>query len=108
MTSIQKRPQVIRDLIELATYIAEDNMDASDRFLVASEETFKQLAQTPKMGKPCQFYHPNLIDVRQQAIKGFRRYLIFYRLIDSGVEILRVVHGARDIEDIFENVDENE
>jgi toxin ParE1/3/4 len=36
MTSIQKRPQVIRDLIELATYIAEDNMDASDRFLVAA------------------------------------------------------------------------
>jgi hypothetical protein len=39
--------------------------------------------------------------VRQQAIKGFRRYLIFYRLIDSGVEILRVIHGARDIEDIL-------
>ncbi|TAG70613.1 MAG: type II toxin-antitoxin system ParD family antitoxin [Oscillatoriales cyanobacterium] len=64
-TSIQKRPQVIRDLIELATYIAEDNMDASDRFLVAAGETFKQLAQTPKMGKRCQFSHPNLIDVRQ-------------------------------------------
>lgn len=108
MTSIQKRPQVIRDLIELATYMAEDNMDASDRFLVAAEETFKQLAQTPKMGKRCQFSHPNLIDLRQQAIKGFRRYLIFYRLIDSEVEILRVIHGARDIEDIFDNVDENE
>jgi toxin ParE1/3/4 len=108
MTSIQKRPQVIRDLIELATYIAEGNMDASDRFLLAAEETFKQLAQMPKMGKLCQFSDPNLIDVRQQAIKGFRRYLIFYRLIDSGVEILRVIHGARDIEDIFDNADENE
>ncbi|MEG4310211.1 MULTISPECIES: type II toxin-antitoxin system RelE/ParE family toxin [unclassified Microcoleus] len=53
MTSIQKRPQVIGDLIELATYMAEDNMDASDRFLVAAEETFKQLAQTPKIGKHC-------------------------------------------------------
>ncbi|MEG4427218.1 MULTISPECIES: type II toxin-antitoxin system RelE/ParE family toxin [unclassified Microcoleus] len=53
MTSLQKRPQVIGDLIELATYMAEDNMDASDRFIVAAEETFKQLAQTPKMGKRC-------------------------------------------------------
>ncbi|WP_333375323.1 type II toxin-antitoxin system RelE/ParE family toxin [Microcoleus sp. Z1_C3] len=43
-------------MIELATYMAEDNMDASDRFLVAAEETFKQLAQTPKMGKRCQFF----------------------------------------------------
>jgi hypothetical protein len=33
MTSIPKRPQVIRDLIELATYIAEDNMDGSDIYL---------------------------------------------------------------------------
>ena len=53
MTSIQKHPQVIRDLIELATYIAEGNMDASDRFLVAAEETFKQLGEMPKMGKLC-------------------------------------------------------
>ncbi|WP_449419894.1 hypothetical protein [Phormidium nigroviride] len=34
----------------------------------------------PKIGKLCQFSHPNLIDVRQEAIKGFRRYLIFYRM----------------------------
>ncbi|MCL1474009.1 hypothetical protein [Argonema antarcticum] len=40
MTSLQKRPQVIRDLIELATYIAEDHMDASDRFLSAAEDIF--------------------------------------------------------------------
>ena len=104
--SIQKRPQVIRNLIELATYIVEDNMDASERFPIAVEETFKQLGEMPKMGKLRQFSHPNLIDVRQQAIKGFRRYLIFYRLINSGVEILRLIHGTRNIEDIFDNLDE--
>ncbi len=38
MTSINKNPQVIRDLIELATYIAEDNLDASE-----IEETLQQL-----------------------------------------------------------------
>ncbi len=30
---IVKRPQVIKDLIELATYLAEDNLDVSERFL---------------------------------------------------------------------------
>jgi len=43
MGEIRKRPQVIRDLIDLATYIAENNLDRSDRFLHAAEETFKQL-----------------------------------------------------------------
>jgi plasmid stabilization system protein ParE len=70
--SVSKRPQVIRDLIELATYIAEDNLDASDCFLAAAEATFNQLAKIPQMGKLCQFSNPTLADIRQQAIKGFK------------------------------------
>ena len=70
MSHVSKRPQVIRDLIELATYIAEDNLEASDRFLAAAETTFKQLVKMPGMGKSCQFSHPNLAGVRHQAIKG--------------------------------------
>ena len=53
MSEVNKRPQVIRDLIELATYIAEDSLDVSDRFLAAAEETFKQLGKMPGMGKLC-------------------------------------------------------
>jgi len=43
MGEVRKRPQVIQDLIELATYIGEDNLEVSDRFLFAAEETFKQI-----------------------------------------------------------------
>lgn len=101
MNEVNKRPQVIRDLIELATYIAVDNLDTSDRFL-AAEETFKQLAKMPGRGKLIQFSNPNLAGIRQQAIKGFKNYLVFYRLTNSGVEILRVIHGARDILEILD------
>lgn len=103
MSQINKRPQVIRDLIELATYIAEDNLDASDRFLAAAEETFKQLAKMPGIGKLCEFSNPNLAGFRQQSIKGFRKYLVFYRLTNTGVEIVRVIHGVRDIEAILDD-----
>ncbi|BBD66128.1 plasmid stabilization system [Nostoc commune NIES-4072] len=102
MFEIKKRPQVIRDLIDLATYIAQDNLDVSDRFLTAAEATFKQLAKTPAIGKLCQFTHPNLAEIRQISIKGFQRYLIFYRITESAIDILRVIHGARDIELIFD------
>lgn len=102
MDKVNKRPQVIRDLIELATYIAEDNLDASDRFLTAAEETFKQLAKMPGMGKLTDLSNPNLAGVRQVAVKGFRNYLVFYRPTDLGIEILRVLHGARDIEAILD------
>jgi toxin ParE1/3/4 len=47
------------------------------------------------MGKLTDFPHPNLADIRQQSIKGFRKYLIFYRITESEIDILRVIHGAR-------------
>ncbi len=102
MGNVYKHPQVIRDLIDLATYIAADNMDVSDKFLAAAEETFKQLAQTPKMGRVREFDNPNLANVRQQPIKGFRNYLVFYRTRDTDIEILRVLHGRRDINAILD------
>ncbi|MEL6165343.1 MAG: type II toxin-antitoxin system RelE/ParE family toxin [Cyanobacteria bacterium J06628_3] len=102
MGNVYKRPQVIRDLIDLATYIAANNMDVSDKFLTAAEETFKQLAQTPKIGKVREFDNPNLANIRQQTIKEFRNYLVFYRTRDNDVEILRVLHGRRDIDAILD------
>ncbi len=102
MGNVYKHPQVIRDLIDLATYIAADNMDVSDKFLAAAEETFKLLAQTPKMGRVREFDNPNLANVRQQPIKGFRNYLVFYRTRDTDIEILRVLHGRRDINAILD------
>lgn len=76
MSNVSKRPQVIRDLIDLATYIAEDNLDASDRFLAAEESTFQQLGKMPEMGKICPFSNSRLAEVRQQAIKGFKKYTV--------------------------------
>lgn len=40
MGKVIKRPIVIKDLIELATYIADANIDISDDFLLAAEKTF--------------------------------------------------------------------
>jgi toxin ParE1/3/4 len=36
---------------------------------------------------------------------GFKRFLIFYRVTDDGVDILRVLHGARDVEMLLEGND---
>jgi toxin ParE1/3/4 len=102
MAEINKRPIVIQDLIEQATYIAKGNLDASDRFLLAAEETFSVLGRMPAIGRLSGFAHPSLVDVRQYSVKGFKGYLVFYRINDSGVEVLRVLHGSRDLEAILD------
>ena len=56
----------------------------------------------PKIGKLSKLLKPELSDVRQYPIKGFKTCLIFYRATDTGVEIIRVLHGARDLEPILD------
>jgi len=42
-----------------------------------------------------------LRDVRRATISGFPKHLLFYRFDDDEVFVLRVVHGARDLERLF-------
>jgi plasmid stabilization system protein ParE len=41
--------------------------------------------------------------MRSRLVRGFKKYLIFYRpLVGGGVEIIRVLHGAQDVKSILE------
>ncbi len=105
MARINKRPIVIQDLIEQATYIAEDSLDASDRFLMAAEATFSFLGTMPSVGRLSGFTNSSLADVRQYAIKGFKSFLVFYRINEDSVDILRVLHGSRNLEALLDEDD---
>jgi toxin ParE1/3/4 len=101
-SQIQKTPQAAADLIDIASYIAEDNLDAAERFLDAAEEAFTLLASMPSMGRVVTFQSPIAQGIRVWRVQGFPRYLIFYRVVEHRIEIVRVLHAARDIERLFE------
>ncbi len=99
--SVSRKPEVRRDLVEYADHISRDNLDAALRFLDAAERTFKFLAANREVGQLCRFPQPELAGLRVWPIEGFGNYLVFYQPTDEGVEIWRVLHGARDIETLF-------
>lgn len=99
---VARTPEARADLIEQAEFIANDNLDAAYRFLDAAEETFRFLAANPHAGQRCRFKHPDAANIRVWRVKGFENSLIFYRASDAGVLIVRVLHGARDIDSLFE------
>jgi toxin ParE1/3/4 len=93
------RPKADRDLEEQAYYYAtEGSPELGHRFLVAAHETFTLLATQPEMGWRRQLKHPLLHSLRVFRINGFERVIILYRPAPDGVEILRVVHGSRNLE----------
>ena len=83
------------DLDEIAAYIAADNPDAAFALLLKFDDRFALLAEQPKSGRERRELAPAL----RSTVEG--RYVIFYCEIANGVEIIRVLHGARDIDSLF-------
>jgi toxin ParE1/3/4 len=94
-------PCVEDELWGIWHFIAQDNPDAATRVIEAAYETFKTLAANPGLGRPRRFRHPRLRDIRSWRITGFESYLIFYRSVTGGIQVIHVYHGAQDIEALF-------
>ena len=95
MPLIQRTAQADEDLIDLWVYIAQDNPKAADHLLDEFENKFALLSEQPRIGS-----------VRSDIAPGLRHfpvgnYLILYREIAHGIEVVRVVHGARRLIDLF-------
>jgi toxin ParE1/3/4 len=61
------------------------------------------LAANPELGRQRRFRNPRLRNVRSFRVSGFDNYLIFYRAVSEGIQVLHVYHGARDLEALFED-----
>lgn len=96
-----KKPQAERDIEECFVYIAEDNLDIGVYFLVAVEETIEIIGKNPFIGKIRESKNSELTNLRMFPVKGFQKYQIFYAIQTEMIEIVRVLHGARNIPDIF-------
>lgn len=95
---IFKKPRVTRDLSEYFAYIARDKTAPADRFLRVTEEAFEYLAHHPTVGRIWESPLPQLDGIRVYPMPSpFRKYLIFYRFDDETLEVIAVIHGARDL-----------
>ena len=83
------------DLEEIWIFIAQDDPDAADRFIRTIVSRFPKLASMPQMGRQRNDLASRL---RSFPVGG---YIIFYRPMDDGIAVVRVLHGARDFPPLF-------
>jgi plasmid stabilization system protein ParE len=90
-------PDARADLIEIWNYIAEDSIDNADQVLARLYDAFTRLGQTPGMGH----HRQDLADARHRfwAVHSF---VIAYRWETTPLQIIAVVHGARQLESFFQ------
>jgi len=79
------------DLIDIWRYVADDDPEAADRLLDTLDARCALLAEHPHLGPARDDIRPGL----RYLVEG--EYLILYRIVDEGVEVVRVVHGRRDL-----------
>lgn len=90
------RPEAEADIEAIALYIAEDNPSAARRWYDDILDRCRRLGEMPGMGIARPEVRPDL----RSFPAG--NYLILYREIESGAEIVRVVHGARQWQKLFD------
>ena len=91
------------DMIQLRDYIAQDSARAAQRFYFAAEEAMETLAGVPEIGGRCDFPSSTATNLRVWSVPKFKNHLIFYRPIENGIEVVRVLHGARDLESLLDS-----
>ena len=85
------------DLKEIWTHIAEDDDESATNLVKEMIRKFATLRDHPKIGRE---QNELLVNLRSFPVKD---YIIFYQPFEGGIEILRVLHGSRDIGTIFES-----
>lgn len=97
MTAFVLTPAAEADLNDIITYIAENNSDAAERSVARFERAMQMLADNPEVGHLRE-------DLAAEPLRfwAIYSYMIIYRPKTSPLQIIRILHGARDIKDILQ------
>jgi len=102
ISPVTQRPRARIDLLEQFVYFGEQaNLELAERYFAAVDETCRHLVKHPKMGTHYDSGIARLEGMRRFPVNGFEEYLVFYLPHLHGIDVIRILHGARDIVSLF-------
>ena len=102
---IRRTRQVRQDLIAIYRHIYADSPRAAELVFDAIERSIRRLLDVPGVGRYWDTSDPRLDGMRVTVVRPYRNYLIFFRDVPDGVEVFRVVHGARELEPLVDEIE---
>lgn len=100
MLPVVVRPAARNDQLDIAEYYdGEGGETLGSQFIHQCDAGFERLAQFPESGTLVRYRHPKLEGCRFILVPGFDKILIFYKALRGRIEIVRVLHGARNIQE---------
>ncbi len=96
---VRRRPTANRDVDEIAFFLSGFDPDNGFQFLDAVERTLQRVAAMPGLGRP--FPIDGIPGLRRVSVAGFKKYYILYDSDEHAIDVLKVIHGSRDIRAIL-------
>lgn len=96
MGRILRTTQAQLDLVEIGLFVARQDAAAANRLLDQIDQQCRQLAGFPELGRKREELAPDLRSI------PVGNYVIFYRATRDSIQVIRILHGARDIPRLFE------
>jgi toxin ParE1/3/4 len=90
-------------LILTAIFSLKKSVEKALKFDQAVFETFERLCEMPNIGAERNYENPKLFGVRLWFVKGFEKYIIFYKAFGNYIEIIRVLHSSQNNDSILED-----
>lgn len=103
MKRVFRRDSAKRELLAIVDYLGRQSPAVAVRFLEAIETACEQLLAIPELGGLYFVRRRELAGVRTWRPAKFKKYVIFYRPVDNGIEILHITHGGRDLDRFLGN-----
>ena len=101
MLNVAIRPQAQDDIDAIIDYLLAERSPSAQDFVQLLQQTFDLLAENPKIGTQRHYRATALSGMRMFPLKQFSAYLVFYLHDDEAINIVRVLHGSRDIAELF-------
>lgn len=96
MTCLTYLPAALADLKAITLYIAEDNLDRALSFVHELQAKAQHTAERPESFPARDDLAPGLRAARHG------RYLIFFQKVADEIQVVRVIHGARNLAEVFD------
>jgi toxin ParE1/3/4 len=94
MVSAKFTALALQDLKEIRNFIAKDKSGIASQYMTMLKQKCELLASSPGLGVQ-----------REEYCKLYKfpvnSYLIFYRPSQTGIDVIRILHGNRDINSVF-------
>lgn len=98
---VRLRSAAENDVAGHARFLQDRSVEVAIHFLDAFDATLALLGRSPGIGGTCRFQSRLFDGIRVWPVTGFKSHLVFYRNLPDEIEVLRVVHAARDLNSIF-------